>query len=310
VPATAYASGLEDGRVVVGGTYTLQTGQTLTGDLVVIGGSGTTQPGSHVVGGVALIGGMLDISGEVDEDIFALGGIVTLGPTAVVHGDVITIGAIVNRSELAQVEGQVTEGTFDEGFDLALPGVVLPPAIGRIDVPLRGWTPLNMFFSVGWSVLKALVAAGLAVLVVMLWPERAARVSRSATAQPVVAFLIGLVTSIFAATLIIVLAITICLSPISLIGAVVLAAAVILGWVGMGLAVGWRMAQAFKRDWHPATQAGVGTLVVSLAVYAVALIPCVGMFFGMIVWMIGLGAVILTRFGGQDSPPSAAVQAV
>jgi hypothetical protein len=263
-----------------------------------------------VAGGVALIGGMLDISGEVDQDIFALGGIVTLGPTAVVHGDVITIGAIVNRSELAQVEGQVTEGTYDEGFSLALPGIVLPPAVGRIEMPIRGWAPFNMFFSAGWGILKALIMAGLAVLAVMFWPERAARVSRTTTAQPVVAFLIGLVTVLFVGTLIVVLAITICLSPISVIAGLILAAATFFGWVGLGLAIGWRMAQTFKRDWHPATQAGVGTLVLSLVIYAVGLIPCLGGFFGVILWMLGLGAVVLTRFGGQDSPPSTAVQAV
>jgi hypothetical protein len=105
---------------------TLETGQVLSGDLVVIGGSATTQPGTPVLGGVALIGGLLDIAGEVDDDIFALGGIVTLAPTAVIHGDLITIGAVVHRGEGARVEGQVTETTFAEGLDLTIPGVILP----------------------------------------------------------------------------------------------------------------------------------------------------------------------------------------
>lgn len=311
IPTTAYASGLEDGRVVIGGTYTLETGQSLTGDLVVIGGSATTQPGSHVIGGVALIGGILDLAGEVDKDVFALGGIVTLQPTAVIHGDLITIGAVVNRAEGARVEGQVTEGAFEEGFDLTIPGLILPTEIDRFEVPLRwGLSPLNVFFNIGWSILKALLMAGLAVLVVMFWPERTARVARSAMAQPVPAFLLGAVTVFFGGTLIVVLAITICLSPVSLIGAIVLAAGLILGWVALGLEIGWRMAQSFKRDWHPATQAGVGTLVLSLVVYAVGVIPCLGFFFGVILWMLGLGAVILTRFGGQDSPTATAVQAV
>jgi hypothetical protein len=312
VPATAYASGLEDGRVVIGGTYTLESGQVLTGDLVVIGGAGTLKVGSRVAGDVALIGGFLNADGEIEGDVFALGGIVSLGPTLVIHGDLITIGAVVNRAEGALVEGQVTENTFEQGFDLTIPGLVFPPSVTRVEAPLMDWrwTPLNLLVGAGWSILKALLMAGLAVLVVMFWPERAARVSRTATAQPVVAFLIGLVTVVFAVTLIVVLAITICLSPISLIGAIILAAAVILGWVSLGLAIGWRMAQAFKRDWHPATQAGLGTLVLSLIVYGVGLIPCLGFFFGAILWILGVGAVILTRFGGQDSPAPAAVQAV
>jgi hypothetical protein len=311
LPVTAYASGLEDGRVVIGGAYTLESGQVLSGDLVVIGGSGTLQADSRVAGDVALIGGFLNADGEIDGDVFALGGIVTLGPTLVIHGDLITIGAVVNRAEGALVEGQVTEDTFEHGFDIIIPGLILPSGVTRLEAPQMDWrwTPLSLLAGVGWSIVKALVMAGLAVLVVMFWPERTARVARTATAQPVVAFLIGLVTAIFGVTLIVVLAITICLSPISLIGALVLAAAVILGWVGLGLAVGWRMAQAFRQDWHPATQAGLGTLLVSLVVYAVGLIPCLGFFFGMILWLLGMGAAIMTRFGGQDSPAQTNVQA-
>jgi hypothetical protein len=310
VPSTAFAAGLEDGRVVIGGTYTLETGQVLSGDLVVIGGSATTQPGTQVMGGVALIGGALEIAGEVEDDVFALGGFVTLEPTALIHGDLITLGAVVNRAEGARVEGQVTDTTFAEGLDLTIPGVVTVPEVGRFEVPIRGWAPFNVLFDIGWSIVKALLMAGLAVLVVMFWPERTARVARSAMAQPVPAFLLGLVTVLFGVMLIVVLAITICLSPLSLIGGIVLAAGLILGWVALGLEVGWRMAQAFKRDWHPATQAGVGTLVLSLVVYAVNIIPCVGVFFGVILWMLGLGAVLLTRFGGQDSPTTTALQSV
>jgi len=66
-----------------------------------------------------------------------------------------------------------------------------------------------------------------------------------------------------------------------------------------------------KRDWHPATQAGLGTLLLSFVAYAFGLIPCVGFVFGAMLAVIGLGAVTLTRFGGQDSlaapPPTAIV---
>jgi len=137
--------------------------------------------------------------------------------------------------------------------------------------------------------------------------------SRSVIAQPVAAGGLGLLTAFFGVTLIVVLAITICLSPVSLIGALVLGAAVILGWVALGLEVGRRLALAFKREWSDATQAGLGTLLLSFVVYAVGLIPCLGFIFGALLWMIGLGAVLLTRFGGQESlgsTPPTEIQAV
>ena len=315
VPGTAYASGLADGRVVIGGTYSLESGQVLSGDLVIIGGGGTLQAGSRVDGDVALIGGLLNAAGEVDGDVFALGGVVTLGPKSVIHGDLITMGAAVSRAEGAQVEGQVTEESMQNGFDLSFPGIVLPRGFNGIDVPSRHWglSVFNPLFGIGWSVLKALLMAGLAILVVMFWPERTARVARTVIAQPVTAGGLGLLTAFFGVTLIVVLAITICLSPVSLIGALVLGAAVILGWVALGLEVGRRLALAFKREWSDATQAGLGTLLLSFVVYAVGLIPCLGFIFGALLWMIGLGAVLLTRFGGQESQvstPPTEIQAV
>ncbi|MBF8256035.1 MAG: putative membrane protein [Anaerolineales bacterium] len=315
VPGTAYASGLADGRVVIGGTYSLESGQVLSGDLVIIGGAGTLESGSRVDGDVALIGGLLNAAGEVDGDVFALGGVVTLGPEAVIHGDLITMGAAVSRAEGAQVEGQVTEESMQNGFDLSFPGIVLPQVFTGVNAPAVHWglSLFNPLFSFGWAILKALLMAGVAILVVMFWPERTARVARTIIAQPVAAGGLGLLTAFFGVTLIVVLAITICLSPVSLIGALVFGAAMIFGWASIGLEVGRRLALAFKREWHPATQAGLGTLLLSLVGFAVGLVPCLGFIFLALLWMVGLGAVLLTRFGGQESSgstPATDIQAV
>ena len=72
------------------------------------------------------------------------------------------------------------------------------------------------------------------------------------------------------------------------------------------------LAQVLNRDWHPAMQAGLGTLLLSFVAYTFGSIPCVGFVFGLMLAGIGLGAVTLTRFGGQDSlasPPTSAIVA-
>jgi hypothetical protein len=315
LPSAAEAAGPEDGRVVIGGTYTLFSGHVLEGDLVVIGGAATLETASKVEGDVALIGGLLNAAGEIDGDVFALGGVVTLGAGAVVHGDLITMGAVVSRQEGAVVEGQVSEGDW-ESFGFTGPSIVLPPLITGFEMPRTRWgwgfNGLDLVVGFGWSILRSLLMAGLAMLVVMFWPDRAARIARTVTSQPVAAGGIGLLTAFFGVTVIVVLAITICLSPFSLIGALILGAGLILGWAALGLTVGWRLSQSLKRDWHPATQAGLGTLLLSAASYAFGLIPCVGFIFGLLLAVIGLGAVMMTRFGGQDSlptPPSTAIVA-
>ncbi|HSR46491.1 MAG TPA: hypothetical protein VLL77_00765 [Anaerolineales bacterium] len=310
-PAVAFAAGQGaeelDGRVVLGGTYTLPSGQVLTGDLVVVGGAATLETDSRVTGNVVLLGGFVKADGTIDGDLFALGGIATLGSEAVVRGDLITMGAVVDRAEGAVVQGQVTAEAWT-GFDFEGQGVMVPPqAFSMPDFPFRTVGTLSIMSplaSFGWSLLRALLMAGLAVLIVMFWPERTARVGRAVISQPVASGGFGLLTGFLAVLVIVFLAITICLIPFSVIGAVIFAAALVFGWTALGLEVGIRLSEALKREWHPATQAGLGTLLLSFVAAAFDLIPCVGGLVVLVLWLIGLGAVVLTRFGGQEAASS------
>lgn len=300
-PATAFAAGTADGRVVLGGTYTLHAGETLEGDLVVIGGTATLEAGSKVAGDVALIGGFLQASGEIDGDVFAIGGLVDLGPEALVRGDVTTMGAITTRDPAARVEGRVSDNLWRGTIDLEGPGIVLPDFDG-FERPWIGWSFrwMDPFFGLGWSLVRSLVLAGVAVLAMMFWPDRTSRVARAVLFHPAPSFGAGLLAGAFAVAGIAVLVITVCLIPLALVAALLLAVALLFGWVAIGLEVGRRLALAFKREWSPATQAGLGTLLLSFVAYALDLLPCFGFFASMLLGLLGLGAVMLTRFGGQE----------
>lgn len=308
-PVVAFAAGEDagesEGRVVLGGTYTLLHGDTLPGDLVVIGGAATLETASTVEGDVALIGGFLNGDGTIEGDVFAMGGIVTLGPEAVVEGDLVTIGAVVNQAEGAQVMGQISDEEWFTNFDFTGPSVVVPevviPGIVQTPMPWGGMSWFNPLAGFGWALFRALLMAGLAVLVVMFWPERTARVGRAIIAQPAASGGIGLLTAFLGVLVLLILAFTICLSPFSLIGGLILVAAFIFGWIALGLEVGIRMAEAFKRDWQPATKAALGTLLLSFVAYAFGLIPCIGGIVPLVLSLIGLGAVTLTRFGRLEA---------
>ncbi len=70
----------EPGKLVVGGSYTLATGQQLAGDLGVIGGQAVIQEGAAVNGDVMVTGGMLTVAGRINGDIALFGGSVTARP--------------------------------------------------------------------------------------------------------------------------------------------------------------------------------------------------------------------------------------
>jgi hypothetical protein len=101
-----------------------------------------------------------------------------------------------------------------------------------------------------------------------------------------------------------ILAITIILIPISLLGGLILVVAWFFGRVSLGMEVGRRIGNAFHKDWPVAVDAGLGTFALVLVIDGVgSLVPCVGWIIPTLVGILGLGGVILTLFGTRSYPP-------
>ncbi len=303
LPGLALADGPEGGKLVFGGTFTLKEGETLNGDLVVVGGTVTVEKGAEVIGNVALVGGTVTIDGHVTRDAVAVGGTLSLGASSVVDGNVATFGAMINRSEGSQVGGEITSGGgLQLPFTLSIPQPTPPsgtwPFGGQNWNAPFGWrfnaTPLanaaNLF-------MRSLGLAALAVLVVIFWPTQTLRVAQASLHRAPISGALGLLTAIVAPGLLILLAITLCLIPIAALGAMLLLAAVVFGWIAIGAEVGLRMAEVFKWRMHPAASAALGTFVLTMVLGVIGIIPCFGWMGSAIVGAIGLGAVVLTRFG-------------
>ncbi len=289
LPLSAAAAGshdvLLDGRIVFGGSFTLAAGETLDGDLLVFGGSATLEESSTVTGSVFLMGGNLNSAGTIFGDLALMGGNANLQAGAVVQGDVSTFGGNVNRDPGARIEGQVITG----GDTIEIPGLQGVPQ-WQFPFVERTWPARPMIdfnpsplWDGGWLLLQSLILAALAVLVVRLLGLLG-----------IPALLIGM-------------AITICLIPFMLVGVMVFVAAIVYGWMAIGLEVGERLTRAFKWHLDPAAAAGLGTFVVSLVANGVNFIPCIGWLAPTLVGALGLGAVLLTRFGRQAYPGRAAV---
>lgn len=106
IPTGAQAAPAND-EVVLGGSYTLASGQTLQGNLLVFGGTATIEAGAQVTGDVILFGGSVVIEGEVGGNISATGGSINLGSQAIVQGDVNVLGVNIQQDEGAQILGEV-----------------------------------------------------------------------------------------------------------------------------------------------------------------------------------------------------------
>ena len=303
LPTAAFAAGPADGRVVFGDTYTLQAGEIQDGDLIVLGGNVDLHQGSTVQGSILVMGGNVNAAGEVTGDVSILGGNADLASTAHIRGDVSSVGGSLHRDDGAQVDGQVYRGQgMDVPYDFRFGPSIVRPSVSS-------WSSsLSPVFALLWFGLRVLVMAALAVLVVIFWPNPTQRVAHAAVAKPFDAAGLGCLTLIIGLPALAVLLVTVLLSPLSLLGVLVLVLAGVFGWVALGLEVGRRLGQAFNWDLHPAAEAGIGGLLMTLVVGGVGLIPCVGFAVSLVVVCLGLGAVMLTRFGSRDYEPALAAE--
>jgi hypothetical protein len=310
IPSAAYAGGLMDSQVVMGGSFTLQAGETLEGDLLVFGGSATLEEGSTVDGDVFVLGGSASIAGQVTGDLAVFGGSVNLRSSGIIEGDVASFGGNVNRAEGSIIGGGiVSDGGFVFPFGPELPAVPGAPEVPRIPgLPgSQGFGPFEIFrigiapvLSIFWFFFRTLLISGLAMLLVLIWQEPTTRVSDAIAGYPFLAGGIGLLTVLVLPLLLFLLVLTICLIPVAFLTVVVLVVAFIYGWIAVGFEVGKRLVEAFKWTMNPVLAAGIGTLLISLVFGGIGLIPCIGWIFPFILAVVGFGGVILTVFGTRD----------
>ena len=284
-------------RVIVGGTFTLESGETLDEDLTVVGGTVVLEEGSTVNGNVFVLGGSLEVNGVVNGDIVATGGYIQLGEGAVVDGDITSAGGYVDQDAGAQISGEL-QSELTGPFPMVIPGITRLPVLDISFSPV--WNGL-------WFLAQVLMLSALAVLVAMFLPKHLERVDHTLVSQPLIAGGLGLLTAIILPFVVLFLVITICLIPAALLGLVVLGILLLFGWVAFGLEVGKRLAVLFKQQWAAPISAGVGTFVLTLVIGGVGKLWCIGWLFPTTVCLVGLGAALLTRAGTQDYPEQISV---
>ncbi len=300
----------DEGIVVWNEDYTLEEDNRLDGNLIVFNGDATLEVGSDVAGSVIIWNGSVEVEGSVDGDVVVSGGDIYLGDDAYVSGNVVCSWECeLEQEEGAQIEGVYTEGDPLEGLRID-PGNGIP--IPYIPSPADVWVSgpgrvLSWGLQFIRNVAAILVVAAVAGLVALIWPDPMAQIARTLVRAPAPSLGMGVLTSIAGVMLIVVLAITICLSPIAALAALALGAAGLLGWIGIGAVVGERLMQALNsREITPLWSVGLGTLVISVVVGGLNSVSCLaplGWLLVAIVGCLGLGAVVLTRFGTTTFVP-------
>lgn len=295
LPGGAFAQDDDpDDATIFGGEYTLEDGERL-GAVLVLGGNVTFEAGSVVEDHVTIIGGNVTIAGEALDDIQVFGGNLELAESARVDGDVRLVGGNITQEEGSEVDGRVYRG-YDLPFHINLPQIEGPFFFSHPD------SIASRFFG---SIGKAMGLSLLAMLVILVAPDAVRRAGGAALRRPVEAGGIGLLVAILTPILLIGFAVTLIGIPVSVLLAILAGLLLGYGWVSLGVETGRRLAASLEQDWQPVVQAGIGTFLLAIVAYSMELTPFIGWIVPVLVGFVGMGGVLLSRFGTRVYPPAA-----
>lgn len=255
------------------------------GDVVMAFGGNARLTGASSEAVVAIFGDV-HVDGEVRDSAVAVFGNVTLGPNAVVEGEVVSMGGKITRDPSATVFGPQQQISFGENF-------------GRMEW-LRTWfkqcflygRPLAFEPGLAWAWWTAFGFLALYVLLALLFDsgvQRCVTTFEERPAQTVVASILAVLLTPVLMFLLLVTVIGIALVPFLAIG---LFCAGLFGKAAVLAALGRRITRftgigAFS---HIA----FATLIGGLIVMAMYVIPVFGFIAFKVVGILGLGVLVYT----------------
>jgi len=230
---------------------------------------------------VLTINGQITVAGIVEGNVIALGESVVLTKKAVVKGNVVTLGGVIVAGKGVEVHGTVTEINSSNISDV----------ITRVlSDEWEGWSwvfailSLTIFFSV-------LIIAVLIVLLIPRPIQIIATVIQEETVKITLWGLLGMVLVVPLAVLLTISVIGIVLIPLEMI---LVVSAVLLGFIAASQLLGRKLYALCKRPSQHILRETFWGLVV---LWIIGWIPYIGWMIKVLAMMMGLGAVIYTRFG-------------
>lgn len=230
---------------------------------------------------VLTINGQITVTGTVEGNVIAMGNSVVLTRKALVKGNVVVLGGVLVKAKGADVQGTITEINSSNISEVIT---------HVLSDEWEGWSWVFAIFSltIFFSILI------IAILMVLLIPKPIQVIAasiREETMKITLWGLLGLVLVVPLAILLTVSVIGIVLIPLEMILVVV---AGLLGFIAVSQLVGRKLYALFKRPGQHICWETFWGLVV---LWIIGWIPYIGWMIKVLALMMGLGAVIYTRFG-------------
>ena len=279
-PADAY-----QGRMILSDHHRIPPGSPVPGHLVVVDGSVEIPAGSRVAGSLVVLGGEINLAGEVEGDLTIVRGTVQFWESARISGDLNAGGGHLLDWENAEIEGEVTEN-----IGIEIPVDVLAANRSSGEKLIRG-------------LVTSLVLGGLAFLGMGFAPRGVKRTGAAAVDYPLVSGSLGILVYLVGPVLLVQMIFTAVLIPAAVVGVFLGALTVMYGLIGLGQQAGVWLSERIGWSVSDRIQVGIGTLLVSFSLQLLNLIPILGGLTALGVSAVGLGGVLLTRFGTRTFVP-------
>src|SRR5688572_25276139 len=253
----------------------------------------TIEKGEHAGDVVALFGNVRN-EGTIGGDCVAILGSIEQGDSALILGDAVTIGgALRELGTGARVEGQ----TVSIGF-LPFAGYAFPSV------------PLLLFF----GLFAFALFVGLAALFARLFPERLVRIADTVSKRTFLSLVLGLLSGPLALMLGLLLLVTVIGIPLAMLLPLLYLVAAFIGYAAAAYLLGLRLLGRPLDARGPmllpiAAGTGFITLFFLLSLPLIALegafrvagfgLLALWIVIGKLCWMIGFGALLLSRFGQE-----------
>ncbi|GCE47457.1 hypothetical protein EI42_00994 [Thermosporothrix hazakensis] len=261
-----------------GKTVVITSGEVICSNLTVFGGTVVIR--GIVRGDVVAFNSSVVIDGKIDGKVMVYAGGVTLQDNAHVNGDVHLCQSQWTNDNDSELHGSLFECTKSAGMVL----------LGEANPAIRFW------FLLTWLALGALLT--------LLMPEHVVLVRTTITQKLRRSLVLGLLSVVLAPLFLAVLFALIVSIPLAIIVLVVLIAAWALGTVAVGSLIG----EYIVHKLFPGYNTRLTQVVVGLTVFVLAgSLPYIGWLITLGAGLLGLGAVLLSRFGtrlyGQPRQP-------
>jgi len=256
-------------ELVMSGTHELTDHESA----LIVGDASVTIPvGVEILGPVYVIGGDVRIQGSVRTSVMQLAGELIVEETATIDGELRSVAGSRAVSENATI-GR------------------------RTMIELTPTSPNPLLVLLPFAFMSGILAlAGAA------WARRRPgmliNVGRALTQHPVISLTVGTLVALTGLSLIVFMAFTLVLIPISILGLLTAALAVGCGVVTMGHLVGQH-----TRIRKAGLATGIGALLVMAGLELIGLIPLIGDLVAMGILTAALGAVVITYFGLSEFNP-------